>query len=326
MNVRADISPGGPLHESALETPALPAPTASAPVAPAAGATAAPRPRAKTSLHLWIRRAHLYAGLFLAPFVVIYGASAVIFNHGGWFSSGAPPRHETVDVSGVTWADPAALAATVVAALGSGVTLDPQVAPSLTGDVVLQGDLPGGDERRAQVRVDRETGEATVRVGEPTAKAPFPTRTKLDPALKSAVADVASRARTLVPGGDGLEVRQAPSVRFGLLDAAGGRWAASVDLGKGTLAVRPAPTGPDTARLLTGLHTIHGYPEVAPTARFAWAIVVDVMAIAFLFWTASGIFMWWGMLKLRKVGLLSLAGGITLAVLLALAMRETLAR
>jgi len=322
MNVRADVSTGrgGPLHESALETPALPPPS----VTPAANA--APRPRVKTSFHLWIRRAHLYAGLFLAPFVVIYGASAVIFNHGGWFSSGAPPRKETVDVSGVTWADPAALAATVVAALGSGVTLDPAVAPALTGDVVLQGDLPGGDERRAQIRVDTKSGEATVRVGEPTAKAPFPTRTKLDPALKEPVAALATRARTLVPGGDGLEVKGAPQVRFGLLDAAGGRWAASVDLGKGTLAVRPAPTGPDTARLLTGLHTIHGYPEAAPTARFAWAIVVDVMAVAFLFWTASGIFMWWGMLKLRKVGLLSLAGGVTLAALLALAMRETLAR
>lgn len=300
--------------------------TGGSPLEAAAAATTAPRPRAKTSLHLWVRRAHLHAGLFLAPFVVIYGASAVIFNHGGWFASGAPPRREAVDVSGVSWADPAALAATVVAALGSGVTLDPQVTPSLTGDVVLQGELPGGDERRAQVRVDTTTGEATVRVGEPTAKAPFPTRTKLDPALKEPVAALATRARALVPGGDGLEVRQAPTVRFGLLDATGGRWAASVDLGKGTLAVRPAPTGPDTARLLTGLHTIHGYPEVAPTARFAWAIVTDVVAVAFLFWTASGVFMWWGMLKLRKIGLLSLAAGLTLAALLALALRETLAR
>ena len=35
-----------------------------------------------------VRRTHLYAGLFLAPWVAMYGFSGLIFNHGNWFAPG----------------------------------------------------------------------------------------------------------------------------------------------------------------------------------------------------------------------------------------------
>jgi len=36
-----------------------------------------------------MRRTHLYAGLFLAPWVAMYGFSGFIFNHGSWFAPAA---------------------------------------------------------------------------------------------------------------------------------------------------------------------------------------------------------------------------------------------
>src|SRR5690242_20277413 len=39
------------------------------------------------------RRTHLYLGLFLTPWFLLYAASSVILNHGGWFqTTGAGPE------------------------------------------------------------------------------------------------------------------------------------------------------------------------------------------------------------------------------------------
>ena len=72
-----------------------------------------------------LRRTHLYAGLFLAPWVAMYGFSGLIFNHGNWFAPGggdaAPkPIEWTVDVTALPqWPEPDALARKVVAALNA---------------------------------------------------------------------------------------------------------------------------------------------------------------------------------------------------------------
>src|SRR6185369_10265870 len=72
-----------------------------------------------------VRRTHLYAGLFLAPWVAMYGFSGLIFNHGNWFAPGGgdpayAPAEWTVDVTALPpWPEPAALAGEVVAALNA---------------------------------------------------------------------------------------------------------------------------------------------------------------------------------------------------------------
>ncbi len=51
----------------------------SAPV-PAVSTLARPRPLVRRALH-WVRRLHLYFGLFLFPWAVLYGFSGFLFNH-----------------------------------------------------------------------------------------------------------------------------------------------------------------------------------------------------------------------------------------------------
>ena len=34
----------------------------------------------------WIRTLHLYSGLFMLPWVFLYGFTALLFNHSTWFS------------------------------------------------------------------------------------------------------------------------------------------------------------------------------------------------------------------------------------------------
>src|SRR6187401_1418568 len=106
-----------------------------------------------------VRRTHLYAGLFLAPWVAMYGFSGLIFNHGNWFAPGgcnpaATPVEWTVDVTALPqWPEPDALARKVVAALNASAKgrtgaaeyrLSANGTPKLQGGVSLQGEDEAG--------------------------------------------------------------------------------------------------------------------------------------------------------------------------------------
>lgn len=47
---------------------------------------------ARSRMYRWTRNLHLYVGLFLSPFVLVYAASAVLLNHAylPWEGAGAP--------------------------------------------------------------------------------------------------------------------------------------------------------------------------------------------------------------------------------------------
>ena len=101
-----------------------------------------------------VRRTHLYAGLFLAPWVAMYGFSGLIFDHGDRFAPGggaaaSKPIEWTADVTALPpWPEPAALARKVVAALNAAgkdkagaaeYRLSAEGEPTLQGGVSLQG-------------------------------------------------------------------------------------------------------------------------------------------------------------------------------------------
>jgi hypothetical protein len=44
------------------------------------------------SFHVFVRRVHLYLGMFLLPWVFMYGLSSVPFNHSPWFQSRYGPE------------------------------------------------------------------------------------------------------------------------------------------------------------------------------------------------------------------------------------------
>jgi len=59
---------------------------------------------------------------------------------------------------------------------------------------------------------------------------------------------------------------------------------------------------------LTGMHARGGFEDTRffPTL---WAIVVDLVCLAFLIWIASGLYMWWSLPGLRKWGWVALLSG-----------------
>jgi hypothetical protein len=59
---------------------------------------------------------------------------------------------------------------------------------------------------------------------------------------------------------------------------------------------------------LERFHRRRGY-ATGYTLDTAWAVSVDLVIVAMLFWVLSGLWMWWEMRVTRKFGLLALLGG-----------------
>ena len=60
---------------------------------------------------------------------------------------------------------------------------------------------------------------------------------------------------------------------------------------------------------LTGMHARGGFED----GRFfpvVWAVVIDLVCLAFLIWIASGVYMWWTLPGLRRWGWVAVLGGL----------------
>jgi hypothetical protein len=135
--------------------------------------------------------------------------------------------------------------------------------------------------------------------------------------MKSALPTIVSRAGVVGK----VEVTQvrAAALSF-LVEGAGKTWRATYDLASGLLAGQPESPGQtagaanelSTRRFLLRLHMAHGYPDEF-NARWAWAVIVDVMSGLMVFWGLSGLVMWWQIKRTRRIG----AGALIVSAALA---------
>jgi hypothetical protein len=129
--------------------------------------------------------------------------------------------------------------------------------------------------------------------------------------------------RTGFPGGE-VTVTSVPDLTF-LMDADGRRWRVTYNGKAGSVRGRPAeddeaPPPPTTRDFALRLHTAHGYPYRAGP-RQAWAVLVDVIAAALVFWGATGLVMWWQVRAARRSGAIVLLASAAIAAVLISAMR-----
>lgn len=318
-----------------------------------------PEPRRRSlgrAAVLVLRRAHLYGGLALLPWVVLYAVTAFLFNHPTAFSDQPYASFGRSALAGTPMENPPApadVAAQVVGALQS------RAEPGTTYALV----------QREQARYTREFAFATVRADgqdvsvlidatgaggsvlsrptpspKPEAKpAPFagkggPPRvipaTPVEPLViadplhervKAAVPAVLER--TGFPGG-AVTVTSVPDLTFRM--AAGDAvWQVTYNARDGSVSGKTAgsdePEPPTVRRILTRLHTASGYPY-RPGPRWGWALAVDATAAAMLFWAASGLVMWWQVKAARRWGAVVLLASGAVAAYLTVGMYGTFAR
>lgn len=262
-----------------------------------------PHPAAPASwlvaLSRWVRRTHLYSGLLLVPFVLVYGISAFLFNHPAPREEdgrdNAPQILEVSDTLRGELPTAGALADAVAAALDSGPA--EAASASLRGSWTFEFEQQG-QRQRLSLAADGSSAELRA-VAERAARGTRLPAETLDPASAAAMR-VAEQV--LAQAGCGevrLRGQGAPQLRYRQ-----GTTEVTTAIDRRQANVREA-AALDFGRLLMRLHTAHGYSS-SDAARVVWAVIVDVMAGAMVLWAVSGLWMWWQKRSYRRAGLWTL--------------------
>lgn len=260
-----------------------------------------------------LRRIHLYAGLFLLPWVFLYGITGAMYNH-----LGLMPEVEFRSVSAsqlqqtslAEFPTPASLAAAVVKAIQaaapkSNIELNEDHPPEFVNDVILK-----ASENETQHAIHIHPVDKSAWIASGTSKA---------------------NPRSLLPKVNNVDVDPDPYLLARetapeILKAAGIQTEASIQpmgwsklnflarvdgqparityvLRDGHVDITEYNGEPDMSlrQFFMRLHTTHGQSPHW-NGRMIWSVVIDIMAIAMVSWGITGIVMWWQIKRTRIVG------------------------
>lgn len=295
--------------------------------AAAQGAVGSPPARQTLTPRLlrWIRRIHLYLGLLLWPFVLLFGLTGLSFNHptvGRALTVRQVPAAAVASISRFQPWDAGNIAERVAQELrrqGKPFQVDGEEQPRFFGFPLFA----APDRAGKQVLIlSLSDGSATIT--ERPDPAPPPANPLAGVEVKLPGLDLGELAARLEP----LLIAQGvastgplrphpkvhPELRFRLRDASGREWNTRYDLATGALDAYPSSQarGGSLAELLEAIHTQHHYPPDWG-ATSLWALFADATALTLIVWALSGLIMWWQMRRLRKTGLVVVLVAVALS-------------
>lgn len=271
-----------------------------------------------------LRRIHLYLGLLLMPWVLLFAITALSFNHptvGRGLEGKMLPAEQLQSLTGFSAVDPQGLAESITRNLnGQGYVLEPGSA-RFSGWPLFVRDSPQGKEvvilglgqgrailsRRPAIQQSRAPAFEAQKVSLPEFDMQNVAR-QLDP-IHSKLGISTTGPLTPHP-----EIH--PELRFVVADSQGVAWNVVYNLSTQRVDGRPQAESrhAPVVELLEALHKQHHYPaNFGPT--FFWALFQDLTALTLAFWAMSGLLMWWQLKKLRVLGALALSIGLVLALL-----------
>ena len=281
-----------------------------------------PRKRArKNELIKLFRRTHMYFGLLLVPFVLLYGLTAIFFNHPTWLDGRSDPVANEPALLG---AHPGFPLETLIEEVR--VALEEEMGepveiigePELTGTFLFE---TRGESERVRVRVDPSTLASTTQVTElPGEDDPRRFPKEIETSIGDRVDSLKSEVESQTPL-ESPSIRVAPDLEF-QARVGDEDWMVGYDLRNGQISERRQGELRRDFTLrsfLMRLHVSRGYPEDVSVRSF-WGGIVDVTALLMIFWAISGVVMWWQMKPLRNAGMMALGGGVLMAGLLAWGM------
>jgi hypothetical protein len=282
-----------------------------------------------------VRRVHLFTGLFMTPWVLLYGVSGFLFNHPEAF----PDREvrpigpaETARTGFEDFPDAPAIAARVVEEMnarssGRPLRLVEPGSASFSRDLLATA-KGGGADYRIQLDLGSGLGTATAaRATKVGIKGDLPGGglQLADPPRDRLARAVPALASKLGLDPATASVKTVPVVDFAA-ESQGKVYRLAYDLQSGIVSARGLGDPEDrlTARsFLTRLHKKREYPGRVGASWF-WAVGVDATSALMVFWGASGLAMWWQIKSLRGWGSLVLAASAGVAAVLALGMHRVL--
>jgi hypothetical protein len=274
------------------------------------------RARRAPRLLLALRRAHLYSGLCLVPWVLLFGLTGILFNHPSWWNGQRSTSLGAGDFEGTALE---LLGPGLAAELGEQVRLaapelrlDPHRA-SFEGDWIVVRMQQDGRRLFAVFDPTAESGWLHVREEPPPVE---PAREDL--ALQTDLeATVRKGALELARNETGREARiervSIPKLKLETVEGAPRRL--RYDFAERTLVLAADEKPAALRERLTGMHTRHLYPATLGSG-WVWALSADALGIAMLTWAGTGLVMWWQMKRLRTAGIVALVASAGVGLML----------
>lgn len=282
-------------------------------------------------LSILIRRIHLYTGLFLLPWVLLYGITGAMFNHQGLFPEAAIHNIPSADIAdaGLNHLPSSdQLARQVVEALQAQspddrIELSANHGAEFNNRIILE--VPASGQKHV-VQIDPV--EQSARVIE------LPEQEHLEPLLRHVhhvklrdnPYEIARRAVPEIMSAAGIDSSQPPKPRgwckLNFLASVNGEPArVTYVLRDGHVDVTKydGNDGMTPRHFFLRLHTSHGQPPHW-NGRMVWSVILDAMAIAMVTWALSGLFMWWQLKRTRMTGAIVIAASIVSSFLIYFSM------
>ena len=290
--------------------------------------------RLSTRILILLRRIHLYTGLFLLPWVLLYGITGAMFNHQELFPV---PTFQSVDPAVVTdsgfgdFPAPEELARQVVetlqeAADESTITLREDHGAEFTNDLVFE--VHNGGDRQV-VHLDPISQASKIAVHPPNDEAPERVLNDLhNITLDPDPHDLARSSANQILKESGFASSQSvkplgwTKLNF-LADVNGEPVRITYVLKDGHVDVEKY-TGEDgmlPRHFFLRLHTSHGQSPHW-NGRSIWSLFVDGMAIAMVTWALTGLVMWWQIKRTRVIGSVVIVVSIVTASVMYISMMD----
>ena len=297
----------------------------------------------KSTLML-VRRTHLYSGIFMFPFVLLYGFTGWFFNQPRLFTGDEVRSFASADlpegtIQGIPQAEE--LAASVVEEMnlesflidGPIIELSKTRSPRYTGYLSYSVNTESASH---QITVNPNTGDGEVRTTHVVAS-DDDDEPKINPigdiihaTVPGGPLEIAQEAIPKVLDELGLESgeaftgRRSPSLEFAAI-ADGVPCIVTWNLGSGGITSVREDSRPqmEAKSFLQRLHLARHYSP-GWDVRWVWALIVDVMFVSMVFWGVSGLMMWWQVKRTRVLGGGVLAASIVFTVLMALNMHDSM--
>ena len=293
-----------------------------------------------------VRRVHLYSGIFMFPFVLLYGFSGWFFNHPGYFREGTATEFRAADVAGGQLAElptAEAIAASVVDEMniesfvidGPEIKLTDDHMPRFSGFLTFTVNNEKASHAVTINPVDGSGEIKTVPVEPASADESDPPPTNPLAGINSVTLqeNPLELARQSVPQvledlelstGEAFTGRRAPSVTFSA-EAEGVPCLVTYNLGSGLVTSIREDQRPEMATmdLMRRMHLARMYtPQY--DVRWIWALVVDAMFVSMVFWGCSGLFMWWQIKRTRWLGGGVLVASVAFSAFMMMGMHDNL--
>ena len=276
----------------------------------------------RRSVRKIIRRVHMYLGLVLIPWLVLYGTTAILFNHGDWFTDRDSHIVERIDKPFFIEAESIAKE-TLLKIKNDNLKLIPNSAQWI-GSLRLQANK---EDHTIRIYIQPDGYGGVIRIEPNDENQPqwIQDLEDLEPISEEEQENI-EKMVLQNPSVRNLELtdislQRSPTLRFQVEND--GEIQTLELNSRGNIDIKSGYGSSTLRNKLLRLHVQHGEPGYVG-ARWIWSRIVDIMGFSMIIWGLTGLYMWWHIRPTRKSGTIAIVSGFGLIGFLSISIWSVL--